>query len=441
VATGAGAALAAALAACGGGGGADRQAGAATPTAEADASVALPVRGQAELLTMRAVPVRIAPRGSHDAAVRIVTAVRSGGSRPAVAARTVHLRRGRARTVAIGLSPSQAALLAGCSTATLSARAGGARARVAVGRQPPVCGSFFAPTSVWNSPLPADARLDPASDAVTASLLAQVREAYARNFGPTINTTSFSAPIYTVSASQPRVGVVLDRRETWARPLARVLRSGIPIPPGARPAAGTDRHLVVWQPATDTMWELWKAQRRVGTWHASFGGRMRRVSRNPGWFAPIRGVETGATATSLPLAGGLMTPTELRAGHIDHALALAIPRIRSGTWSLPARRTDGGDDAADAVPAGAHFRLDPSLDVEALDAPPVVKAMARAAQRYGLIVRDTSATVTLYAQDPTPTGTDPYPALFGAGPLASLLRSFPWDRLQLLALQLRTYRH
>ncbi len=34
--------------------------------------------------------------------------------------------------------------------------------------------------------------------------------------------------------------------------------------------------------------------------------------------------------------------------------------------------------------------------------------IAEAAQRYGIVVRDTAAHVTLYAQDPTPIGTNPY---------------------------------
>ena len=39
---------------------------------------------------------------------------------------------------------------------------------------------------------------------------------------------------------------------------------------------------------------------------------------------------------------------------------------------------------------------------------PFVRAMAVAAQRYGIVVRDGAGAVTFYAEDPTPTGSNPF---------------------------------
>jgi hypothetical protein len=58
--------------------------------------------------------------------------------------------------------------------------------------------------------------------------------------------------------------------------------------------------------------------------------------------------------------------------------------------------------------------------------------IARAAQRYGMVVRDGSDLVTFYAEDPTPTGTNPWPAWFGGKSPADALAGFPWDRLRVL---------
>lgn len=283
----------------------------------------------------------------------------------------------------------------------------------------------FAPTSIWNAALPADAKVDPASRALVAELERQVEE-----FGPFINSVRFSTPVYTVPAGQPKVRVDLNQD---VPDLQRAIEA-VPIPQGARPAEGTQRHMVVWQPSKDTMWEFWKAERRQDGWHAEYGGRMSPVSSNPGHFTdpPI----WGATATSLPLLGGLIRTDELRRGRIDHALALALPEVRAGVFSLPAQRTDGQVDSPKAIPHGARFRLDPDLDLAELGLPPVTRMIAEAAQRHGIVVRDKSGSVSFYAEQPQ-AGGDPYPELFGGMSASQLLRRFPWERLEALELELR----
>jgi hypothetical protein len=254
---------------------------------------------------------------------------------------------------------------------------------------------------------------------------------------PWINSHSWSTPFYSVRADQSTVPVILDTpsgshmdlRAAWAR---------VPLPADARPADGTDAGLVVYQPATDTMWEFWRLSRQLGTWHAVWGGRMSGVSTNPGYYSDPS--SWGSTATSLPKIGGTIMLDELRAGHIDHALALGIPQPRARVFSWPARRTDGTLDSPTAIPEGTRFRLDPNLDVDTLGLPPLVRMIAHAAQTYGMVVRDRSGDVSLYAQDPTPTGTDPF---YGPGGYfthqnpAQQMRLFPWDHLQALPTRLR----
>jgi hypothetical protein len=210
----------------------------------------------------------------------------------------------------------------------------------------------------------------------------------------------------------------------------------VPLPSGAGPSPDSDAALVAWQPSTDTLWEFWRLRRGPnGQWQADWGGRIDHVSASPGSYVPPH-PGWGASASSLSIAGGLITESELRRGHIDHALAIGLPTVRADAFALPAMRTDGQVAGADRVPEGAHFRLDPSLDLGALGLPPVTRILAEAAQRYGLVVRDRGGAVVLYAQQPTPPAPNPYPALFGGSP-AAVLRPFPWDRLQLLRMDLR----
>jgi hypothetical protein len=295
---------------------------------------------------------------------------------------------------------------------------------------PPQPGSSlpFAANSVWNAPLPADAPLSPMSATYVSGLEQQVAR-----YGVWINTTQYSVPVYTVGANQPRVPVTLDTHGGSADLLARELRQGVPIPPNAKPAEGTDQSMVVRQPSRNTLWEFWRARDDNGVWHARWGGKMTDVSSNPGYYADPS--DWGGTATSLPLLGGLMRISELRARRIDHALALAIPRAAAAVFSFPAQRSDGVDTSPAAIPEGTRFRLDPRFDVNAMKLPTVTKIMALAAQRYGIIVRDQAGSVAFYAEDPGPTGSNPYsrPHGFFDGEYPSaLMRYFPWSHLEVV---------
>jgi hypothetical protein len=298
---------------------------------------------------------------------------------------------------------------------------------------------LFAPDAVWNAKPAEDAQLDPDSEALSSALASQ-----AETVGSMINTIRYSTPVYTVGADQADVPVQIDGADGALRRAV----SAVPLPADARPATGTDKHLVVWQPATDTMWEFWRLRRKSDGWHAGYGGRIAGVQQSPGYYRNrrlptgeiVEQADWGATATGLPLAGGLITIAELRAGKIDHALALGVPRVEAGTLAFPAQRSDGRDSGPGAIPEGARFRLDPRLDIGSLGLPPALRAIAVAAQRYGMIVRDGSSAVSLYAEDPTPTGSDPYRALFSGLRPYKLAALFPWDRLQLLKMQLRQER-
>ena len=144
------------------------------------------------------------------------------------------------------------------------------------------------------------------------------------------------------------------------------------------------------------------------------------------------------------MAGGLITLADLASGHIDHAVALMVPTAAASVFSFPAHRTDGVNSSPTAVPEGARFRLDPSLDLSKLQLPPVTLMIAQAAQKYGLIVNDqTGSVVAFRAQDPTPLMREgqPNPYLkYFANPATGayeaptgFLAVFPWSHLQLVS--------
>jgi hypothetical protein len=299
---------------------------------------------------------------------------------------------------------------------------------------------FFSPTSFWNEPLAADAPLDPSSPELVEFFGAEITRELRAGTGPWINTTSDSVPLYTVQADQPTVPIQLAHQE---EPALTSSWEAVPLPSTAQAAAGSDRYLAVWQPSADELWEFWRLSHNNGGWSASWGGSMRDVSSNPGVFGPDAwpGAQSwwGASATSLPLLGGLITLEDLQQGRIEHALAMSLPTVRAGVYATPAQREDGHSANPLSLPEGAHLRLDPALDLATLGLPPLTLMMAEAAQRYGIIVRDRSSNVAFFGQDPTPTGANPYTAPGGyfAGKYPSeLLASFPWSDLQVLNMEL-----
>jgi hypothetical protein len=156
---------------------------------------------------------------------------------------------------------------------------------------------------------------------------------------------------------------------------------------------------------------------------------MSRASTNPGYFpAPF-----GATGTGLSVFAGLIRVAELRTLRIDHALALGIPRAKAHAFVWPAQRSDGASPLRDAIPEGTRLRIDPRLDLDTLGLPPAGLAIARAAQRYGIIVRDQAGAVTFYGEDPARFGSpNPYGAIFGGKYASNVIANFPWGRLQVL---------
>jgi hypothetical protein len=302
---------------------------------------------------------------------------------------------------------------------------------------------FFSPTSFWNSEPGASAVLDPQSGSLTSAFLGEIEAAIAAGTGPWINTTNYSVPIVRVPADQPKVRVQLVSK--YSAPYLQAAWEEVPIPPTAKPSEGTDATLVVYQPSSDKLWEFWHASHTESGWQAAWGGAIHNVSSNRGAYdsEAWAGAKPwwGSSASSLSIAGGLITLEDLERGSIDHALALAIPKVRASVYSSPAQRTDGTSTSSLSLPEGAHLRLDPSLDLEKLRLPPLTLMIARAAQKYGIFVRDRAKMIHFFAEDPTSLAVNPYlgkTGYFEGQSPAKLLASFPWSHLQLLRMDLHS---
>ena len=170
-------------------------------------------------------------------------------------------------------------------------------------------------------------------------------------------STRETSPLYTVSANQAKVRVQLDPG-SWKLGLQQTFEA-VPIPANAVPASGPDRHMTVWQPSTNHLWEFFQMRKLADGWHAGFGGAMSAASTSRGYYDTnswpgLSQSWWGATATSLPVIAGTMMISELKAGVIPHALAMNIPWAKPKTYSWPAQRNDGTSTDPNAIPEGAR---------------------------------------------------------------------------------------
>jgi hypothetical protein len=289
---------------------------------------------------------------------------------------------------------------------------------------------LFAPSSFWYSSVrtaPVAANSASMVSAIAATVASPLKTA-------ALNTDAYSTTFYTAAADTPLTNVAWSNCQSnpWVSPgPISAQMASVPIPADAQPSAGTDAEMTIYSPSTDKLWEFWLTSKTAAGWSACWGGRIDNVSASPGYFPG----GFGATASGLPVAGGMISLKDLASGSINHALSLELPMTAATTVSWPAQRTDGKHTGAGAVPMGTRFRLDPSLDLSSLGLSPIGLLVAKAAQTYGFVVTDTAANVALQGESGIPAlqsaGTDPWSA-----PLAAsknlLLRNFPWSSLQAL---------
>ena len=269
--------------------------------------------------------------------------------------------------------------------------------------------------------------------------------------GAWLNATTCGMPEYWAASQTPTVAVRLNH-PSYEDPALITAWSHVPIPSGATPARCSDRNFAVLQRQPDgevREWEFWKASKSPsGHWSAAWGGATDNVLTDRGIASPLQWTNPtpatavarhatygwNVTASGMSMIGGVITNQDLQSGRINHGLAIAITSAAAHRWMWPAQRSDGYSTDPAALPEGAHLRLSPTVHVARLHVPPLVKMLAWAAQRYGLVVRDqTGWSDVFYAEPPDPRHPNLVPSLLDGSSLESALAAFPWAKLQVLA--------
>jgi hypothetical protein len=201
----------------------------------------------------------------------------------------------------------------------------------------------------------------------------------------------WSHPIYFSEASDPLFTVHCTYSSSWGP--CEVEGASLRIPNAARPAGGGDGHMAVIDQASGWEYDFWQVQQKPaggGTLTVSYGGKTRIDSD---------GLGSNATAANFGLAAGVIRPSELEAGQIEHALFMVV-ECTNGTAVWPAPSTGTGRSCssiglsdADAPAMGQRFFLDmDAAQIDALPNPAWQKTILHAMAEYGLYVGDTGGS-------------------------------------------------
>ena len=347
----------------------------------------------------------------------------------------------------------------------------------------PLATTYF-PTSLWVTPISPSTPLDPQSSAMSNQLMnmalgvaptehhncrqstyvapdnwnrAEQEACHQVTTRADIVATNDAPALYTVGPNQPGVPVAIP-----SNPNLQAAMQSVPIPAGAKAASGKDAQLIIWQPSSDTVWELWQAsQNSSGSWQANWGGRIEHVSSDPGLYRNITNTNGlcstssavkfceqanwGGPSARVPNLPGLITLQQAESGAISHALIIALPNDLQNAWSWPAQGTDGPGDSI--IPQGARIQINPSLNLDAWFASlknpngtprpvaPIERMIAQAMQTYGAIVGNTSGSVSFYTQNINAAGSDPFDGsggFFGGMQPYQFMTDLPWEYTQVL---------
>ena len=198
----------------------------------------------------------------------------------------------------------------------------------------------------------------------------------------------------------------------------------VPVPPGGalegeqgyECSSDGDCHLIVADWDRMRLYEMWRANIVNGVFQ---GGCLAVWDMTRRYPASGRGEQcTSADAAGYPIAPLLFTADEVAAGRIDHAIRFILPndRIRAAFYVHPATHIGGPAGPPEAPPYGARLRLRADYPIASL--PAGAQVVARALQRYGMLLAD-GGQITLTAQSDRFTRAK-WPGLLGPRDLAAL---------------------
>lgn len=256
---------------------------------------------------------------------------------------------------------------------------------------------WYAPSSLWNTPIGPHPRIAPNNASLVAALSKTSSIGVAYDYTPAI---------WYASGSTPKVPVRIDFPHCNARTV------WVPIPRGAIPDSSPEAPMAVAQRGTGTEFDFYRAQspgrppkssvyypkpcRTVNEWTAA-----KVVTTN--WQSGSGELHGGVRGSGTSVGAGTILPRDTQkppGATWDHALAMAYQNTCSIAmrWCPivpPATAEDGTcTDRSKCLPEGARLQLDPSINCGtwSLLTREWQRQMCRTLQVYGGIIVETNAS-------------------------------------------------
>ncbi len=232
----------------------------------------------------------------------------------------------------------------------------------------------FPADNVWNTPITGLA-VNPDSATWMASMDASTAFLHP-DYGPSGHSRKpYGIPWQVVAPAQALVPVrflYADESDPGPYPLSK----STPI------EGGSDRHALMVNPSTCTLYELWDTHYHAHNRSKAGSGAIWSLDsdalRPAGW--------TSADAAGLPVLPGLVNYDEVTSGTMDHAIRFTA-QCTQQSYLWPARHEAGQADA-NCPPMGARFRLASSFNLPASECSTMCQTVITTMKTYGLILAD-----------------------------------------------------
>jgi hypothetical protein len=196
------------------------------------------------------------------------------------------------------------------------------------------------------------------------------------DYGPSGDPKSpYGIPWQVVSPSQPLVPVTFDYADQSDK-------GPYPLSATTLIEGGSDRHALMVNPSTCTLYELFDTYYHPGGKSTAGSGAIWHLRsdalRPAGW--------TSADAAGLPILPGLVNYNEVSSGAMHHAIRFTV-QCTQQSYLWPARH-EAGQNNSKCPPMGARFRLNAGFNLPSSECSKMCQTVVTTMKTYGLILAD-----------------------------------------------------
>ena len=280
---------------------------------------------------------------------------------------------------------------------------------------------FDDPSNPFLQPIPSSYQVHPNS----AQMIDLIKSSCGNQFDNTyIVAKDYSTPVYIADENTGRADIKIT---LYNMPSGKNYLQSVPLVKGSGAAAGGDMHYSVIDKSTGCLYEFWGFQN-----NKAYSGNAISIHSN-GIYADGRGTVAAGWSQLL----GVIWPSELKNGLIDHALTFTVSVTDKNGYVEPATHNDGTLSSNPyAIPEGTLIRIRPDINIDTISGiGNTERTVYKAIQKYGMYCGDTNgAGLGIRAINTQSLTTDAYPSDFTLTSTHGtyVLKKFPFDWMEVV---------